>query len=111
MGMQTLEAAGYWWSESSPVDVPSRTIIEDYRIYAAAHGFAFRERQFCIQLGRLLPPGFGSAPVRSKSPELPSVHRAYRFPPLHQARTTFTEKTGLLFNDSEALPPDDPATE
>lgn len=90
----------YLWDETATTGVPVRRVIEDYWAYADAHKVPFRERQFCIQLRRLMPDGFEAVPKRAEPNGYgPPVYKVYPFPPLPEAKAAFTRKTGLTFED------------
>lgn len=85
------------WSETRVVEVPTRDLSADFRLFAMAHGMSFSERQLQNQLARYMPEGFRSMTRRVPDGDASkATERYYPFPPLEVARKRFEEVTGLI---------------
>lgn len=87
------------WSETDIVLVPVRDLSEDFLAFVKSHSLSFSERSLQLQLPRYMQDGFKSQVMRPKDGDTNSgSYRAYPFPPLEEARTTFEAKTGLTID-------------
>jgi hypothetical protein len=102
VGSTMTMTSSHRWSPTKEVLVPVRDLIEDFRMFAVAHGMRFSERQLAMQLPRYMPVGFKSVTVRGPTDDGSSgTFRAYPFPPLETARARFEEVTGLPLQRGE----------
>ena len=101
-GEAMMGSPSHRWSQNRVVDVPTRDLSADFRMFATAHGMAFSERQLASQLPRYMPSGFKSKTRRVPDGDASrATERFYPFPPLELARARFEEVTGLVI-DREA---------
>jgi hypothetical protein len=91
----------YEWSKADAVVVPAAELQEDFRAYLAKEGLSAGPRALAVALPKYMPDGFrvtSRVPVHDGSTR--SV-KAYRFPPLEEARTLFETATGLSIRREE----------
>lgn len=110
-GPQVAET--FRWSHEQEVWVPIPIVKQDHLAYCKAHGFTYNAYALSTRLKKLMPETFRSKTMRNPGAALDYVppgaappeketYKAYAFPPLPLARSTFTEKTRIpIFPEGE----------
>jgi hypothetical protein len=105
-GDAAVAVAMHGWSLAADVMVPARDLNEDFRVYCDANGLQFSERRLAMQLPRYMRAGFKAETVREKDGDGGGRQlKAYRFPPLEEARVLFEHATGLEIEREEEEAP------